>query len=91
MQQTYSRYRDMKREIRSSAAIDIQRLIRGFLARRVVKKMSAVSKNLRYNNSTLLTSWGNDSDLLHRPVDSTNWKSNRQAGESITCLFLKSD
>ena len=34
----YSRYRDLKREIRSSAAVDIQRIIRGFLCRASLKR-----------------------------------------------------
>ena len=38
MQATYAKYRDMKREIRSSAAVDIQRLIRGFTARALLRK-----------------------------------------------------
>jgi hypothetical protein len=38
MQPIYSKYRDMKREIRSSAAVDIQRLIRGFVSRGIVRK-----------------------------------------------------
>ena len=37
MQPVYSKYRDMKREIRASAAMDIQRLLRGFLARAKVR------------------------------------------------------
>jgi hypothetical protein len=38
MTNVYSRYRDLKREIRSSAAVDIQRIIRGFLCRAALKR-----------------------------------------------------
>ena len=33
LQQVYTRYRDMKKEIRDNAACDIQRLARGYLIR----------------------------------------------------------
>lgn len=38
MQPIYSKYRDMKREIRSSAAVDIQRVIRAFTCRSKLRK-----------------------------------------------------
>lgn len=42
MQQIYSRYRDMKREIRTSAATDIQRLVRGHRCRKgLIKKFGS--------------------------------------------------
>lgn len=34
MQATYVKYRDLKREIRDSAAADLQRVVRGYLTRK---------------------------------------------------------
>ncbi len=36
MQSTYVKYRELKREIRDSAATDLQRVIRGYLTRKAL-------------------------------------------------------
>jgi hypothetical protein len=43
MHHVYSKYRDMKREIRNSAAIDIQRIIRSYLCRKSIRKHQTLS------------------------------------------------
>ena len=55
MQATYARYRDLKREIRHSAAIDIQRIIRGFVCRAALKrrKMSRKSSQTFFHPATV--------------------------------------
>lgn len=65
----YSKYRDMKREIRSSAAVDIQRIVRAFLCRsklRKTKRMIPVSPS-RFIRSPIRpsSSPGRTSNLIH--------------------------
>lgn len=42
MQPVYSKYRNMKREFRSSAAVDIQRFIRAFICRAKLRKSTKI-------------------------------------------------
>lgn len=54
MQAVYIKYRDLKREIRDNAATDVQRVVRGYLARkalgfRISKKTSGGN---RYSSSS---------------------------------------
>lgn len=58
MHGTYIKYRDMKKEIRETAATDMTRLVRGFLARRMFARgmfISSTSDDL-HNHSTSIAS-----------------------------------
>lgn len=55
MQSIYTKYRELKKEIRDLAAVDIQRLIRGFIIRQKFVEVSTLNKrqSLPYVNRKL--------------------------------------
>jgi len=85
MQETYNRYRDLKRDIRDLAATDIQRAFRGFVCRKkllghivqLTNSTSAIS--LQY----LLSNSRSNSSLNNNNKSSYNNSSNGSIGSSI--------
>ena len=75
MQATYSSYRDMKRIIRDISAIDIQRVIRGFIIRENI--------NVDSGNS-------NNNKMSSLPLARQRSESTIGNGSNLTCEFIYS-